>query len=134
MNTDKKPRGRPRKKDSTPLIDTNISLLETNNNDLIIITDDSLTQTENLEIKPRGRPKKYSDEERKEKYKESSKIWKRNNYKEHSKELSEQSNKYQKQLRESYSILKELWLNKGTLVEFKSDIYTEKIKNLIESM
>jgi hypothetical protein len=83
--------------------------------------------------KPRGRPAKYKPEERQEKYKESSKLWKRNNYKEHSDELSKQSNEYQKRMREAYHILCDLWDNQGDLVDFKSEKYSIKIKNLVEA-
>ncbi len=140
MNTDKKPRGRPRKKDSTPLIDTNISLLETNNNDLIIITDESLTQTENLEIKPRGRPKKYSDEERKEKYKEASKNWKLNHqseckdfhkayYEKNSEEIMKQTYNYQTRSRIALRLLSEMIKHD----EIKSDKYRDLVEKLINN-
>jgi len=149
MNTDKKQRGRPKKKDSTPLIDTNISLLETNNDDLIIITDDSLTQTENLvlnntsiekDIKPRGRPKKYSDEERKEKHKEASRIWKLNNqdkckdinktyYEKNSEEITKQNYNYQTRSRIALRLLSEMIKHD----EIKSDKYRDLIEKLINN-
>jgi hypothetical protein len=135
MNTDKKTRGRPKKK---------VSLLETNNDDLII-TDNSLTQTENLdicntsiekEIKPRGRPKKYSDEERKEKYKEATRNWNKMNYKqlyqENSTKIKEQTKDYQDRARYAYKLLYDLWQNKDTNIEFKTDKYKFLIQKLIE--
>ena len=81
----------------------------------------------------RGRPAKYAPEERDQKYKESSKIWKRNNYKEHSEEISKQSSEYQKRMREAYHILCELWNNQGSIVDFKSELYSTKIKKLVEA-
>jgi hypothetical protein len=140
MNTDKKTRGRPKKKDS---------LLETNNDDLIIITDDSVTQTENLdicntsiekEIKPRGRPKKYSDEERQEKYKEASRNWKINHqerckdmskiyYEKNSEEIMKQTYNYQTRSRIALRLLSDMIKHD----EIKSDKYRDLVEKLINN-
>jgi hypothetical protein len=76
----------------------------------------------------RGRPPKYSPEERQEQYKNLSQKWCKKNYEQNSKELSSKSNTYQKRLREAYSLLLELWVEKESIADFKSQKYIDKLK------
>ena len=129
--SEKKPRGRPAKKmnitniSSEPTLDTN------DNNDLIIINNESIISelSPDKEKKRRGRPAKYKEEERKEKYKEKKQLWNKQNYEEHSETISSKYNEYQKRLREAYKVLCELCEN---IHEVKSDIYKEKIKKAVQ--
>lgn len=75
----------------------------------------------------RGRPPKYSPEERQDQYKILSQNWCKKNYEQNSQLLSSKSNSYQKRLREAYSLLLELWIEKQNIADFKSQPYLDKL-------
>ncbi len=80
----------------------------------------------------RGRPPKYSPEERSEKYKLLSKDWCKKNYEENSTKLSSHANNYQKRLREAHALLQELWTHREEIAEFKSEEYREKLETFFQ--
>ena len=83
---------------------------------------------ETISIKPkRGRPPKYSIDERYDQYKLLSKNWCKQNYDQKAQILSSNANTYQKRLREAYSLLQELWLNKDLIDNINSDEYIKKL-------
>ena len=89
---------------------------------------DSITET-NVETpvkRPRGRPSKYAPEERKDKYKEASKLWHRESY---DKQFECVKN-YQDRSRFALKILNDLWSE--NLIDIKSDKYKIIVQNLVE--
>ncbi len=158
--SEKKQRGRPKKKDSIhPLISSsettiNDELINTTYNctndyheENIIIDNDSMVSNtpilENIKTeqkKRRGRPVKYKEEERKEKYQELNRSWyhehknelyskKKEIYKENSKDIKEATMNYQNRARNAHRLLTEL-LEKQ-LIEFKDESYKKMAIDLI---
>ena len=158
--SEKKQRGRPKKRENIlPLI----SNTETSTKDEIINTTYNCTNDyheenitlENVSIisntpilenikteekKRRGRPAKYKEEERKEKYQELNRSWyhehknelyskKKEIYKEKSKDIKEATMNYQNRARNAHRLLTEL-LEKQ-LIEFKDESYKKMAIDLI---
>ena len=141
--SEKKPRGRPAKKVNITNISSDTTL-NTNENISLNITDNIINPSsestfntnENIslntiinpsEIKKVGRPKKYSDEERQQKYKESKLNW----AKENSKNRIILTEEYNARTRHAYKILCEMWKN-NYFDDKEEDKFKDSIKSLIE--
>ena len=133
--SEKKPRGRPAKKINITNIPSEPTLNTNDNNDLII-TDTIIRVTPSSEIQKVGRPKKYSDEERQQKYKEANKKWIEDNkeyfknqcktyYEENRDIIDTQKKNYQHKTREAFRILKEIWTSQDCII-------SENIKSKVE--
>jgi hypothetical protein len=75
----------------------------------------------------RGRPAKYSPEEREQKYKESTKKW----HKEHIEDRTSYLKDYQERSRTALKLLAEMW-DQGIIV-INSENYEGKVRNLLEN-
>jgi hypothetical protein len=105
---------------------------------------DSITET-NVETpvkRPRGRPAKYAPEERKDKYKEASKLWRQEHkqeykehrkayYDQHSDELMKLNYDYQARARNALRLLSEL-LEQDQL-QVRDEKYREMINDLVKN-
>jgi hypothetical protein len=81
----------------------------------------------------RGRPAKYTPEERKEKSKEWIKAWKKEHYKNNADQEKQNAMEYQSRARSALRLLNELWLHHRDDVEFKSDRYPNLIREIVEN-
>ena len=75
----------------------------------------------------RGRPSKYSPEEREQKYKESREKW----AKSHQEDRTKSTMEYQERARYAYKLLCEVW--NENMLEVKSEHHRNLIKNLVEN-
>ena len=119
--SEKKPRGRPAKKINITNIPSEPTL---NTNDNISL---NITVTPSSEIKKVGRPKKYSDEERQQKYKEAKLNW----AKENSKNRIILTEEYNARTRHAYKLLCEMWKT-NYFDDKEEDKFKDSIKSLIE--
>ena len=92
--------------------------------------------------KPRGRPAKYSPEERKERYKEATKQWLTENkdyyrdsrkqyYDKHTENIQQNKKEYYERSAYALRLLSDIWSHPD-LIEIKSEDIRNKIQNLIE--
>jgi len=80
------------------------------------------------DIKPkRGRPSKYTNDEKEEKYKERQRIQHKLKYNEDREIKIEKTKLQQSKYRESFKLLKEMWNNN----DIKTTKYDEILKNIL---
>jgi len=109
-----------------------------NNTDQVTTSDNTVSQVK----RGRGRPAKYSKEEREQKYKEASKHWKDNNrehmlqvnkeyYNDHQKKIIQYQKEYQDRARYAMRILMDIYNDQDSLSHLAPTIQS-KLRTLIE--
>jgi hypothetical protein len=81
----------------------------------------------------RGRPAKYTPEERKERHKQLKSAWNKEHYKNNTEQEKQMATEYQSRARSALRLLNELWLHHRDDVEFKSDRYPNLIREIVEN-